>query len=156
MNRTIISRARCMLSNAGLHRLFGLRPPPLLVISLTVHHLLLLIRKLQLRYGLVHLLIIHSWEFLVALLMLMLIMESWSLGLLSASFLVISLVLKVLNCGILKPRRSLLAKTLSLMNLLCYMMFHLLMFLLRVNNSLLFRWSQWRSQNFCGAWENYA
>src|SRR6187399_999342 len=83
---------------------------------------------------------------MVALLLLMLIMENWSLGLLSASFLVISLVLKVLNCGILKPRRLLLAETLSLMNLLCYMMFHLLMFLLRVNSRLLFsillfRWS---------------
>src|SRR3954470_2138754 len=79
--------------------------------------------------------------------MLMLIMESWSLGLLSASFLVIGLVLKVLNYGILKPRRLLLAEMLSLMNLLCYMMFHLLMFQLRVNNSLLFnillfRWSR--------------
>src|SRR3989337_192163 len=78
--------------------------------------------------------------------MLMLIMENWSLGLLSASFLVISLVLKVLNCGILKPRRLLLAEMLSLMKLLCYMMFHLLMFLLRVNirllfSILLFRWS---------------
>src|SRR3954463_5506688 len=71
--------------------------------------------------------------------MLMLIMESWSLGLLSASFFVISLVLKVLNYGILKPRRLLLAEMLSLMNLLCYMMFHLLMFPLRVNSSLLFR-----------------
>lgn len=60
MNRTIISRARCMLSNAGLHRRFWVRPLPLLVISSTVHHLFLLIRKLQLRYGLVHLLIIHS------------------------------------------------------------------------------------------------
>ena len=118
--------------------IFGLRLLPLLVISLIVHLLLLLIRKLQLRYGLVHLLIIHSCEFLFALLTLMLIMESWSLGLLSASFLVINLVLKVLNCGILKLRRWLLAEMLSLMKLLCYMMFHLLMFLLRVNNNLLF------------------
>ena len=60
MNMIIISKARCMLSNAGLSRRFGLRLLPLLVILLTGHHLLLLIRKLQLRYGLDHLLIIHN------------------------------------------------------------------------------------------------
>ena len=59
MNRTIISRARCMLSNAGLHKRFWAEAAST-ACYLIVHHLLLLIRKLQLRYGLVHLLIIHS------------------------------------------------------------------------------------------------
>ena len=52
MNRTIISRAHCMLSNADLNKRFGLKLLPLLAILLIVHHRFLLIRKLQLRYGL--------------------------------------------------------------------------------------------------------
>jgi transposase InsO family protein len=60
MNRTIISKARCMLTNSGLNRHFGLKLLPLLAISLIVHPVLLLIRKLQLRYVLVLQLIIHN------------------------------------------------------------------------------------------------
>jgi transposase InsO family protein len=59
MNRRIISRAHCMLSNAGLHRCFWAEAAST-ACYLIVHHLLLLIRKLQLRYGLVLLLIIHN------------------------------------------------------------------------------------------------
>jgi transposase InsO family protein len=61
MNGTIISRARCTLSNAKMHRrFFGLKQPPPHVISSTGHLPFHLIRKLPLRYGLVHQLIILS------------------------------------------------------------------------------------------------
>ena len=53
MNRTIISKARCMLSNTGLDRRFWLKLLPQPVISSTALPLLLLVRKLRLRYGLV-------------------------------------------------------------------------------------------------------
>ena len=59
MNRTTISKARCMLSNAGLHRRFWAEAASTACyLLLIVHPVLLLIRKLQLRYGLVLQLII--------------------------------------------------------------------------------------------------
>jgi transposase InsO family protein len=60
MNRTIISRACCMLSNAGLNKHFWAEAASTASILLIIHLLFLLIRKLQLRYGLVLRLIIHN------------------------------------------------------------------------------------------------
>jgi transposase InsO family protein len=59
MNRTIISKARCMLSNAGMSRRFWAEAD-YTACYLISHLLFHLIRKLPLRYGLVHLLIINS------------------------------------------------------------------------------------------------
>jgi len=52
MNRTIISRVRCMLSNAGLNRRFWAKAASTAFYLINHSPSILLIRKLQLRYGL--------------------------------------------------------------------------------------------------------
>ena len=73
-NMTIISKARCMISNARMSKRFWAEAAA--TTCYLINRSPSSTRKLPLRYGQVLLLIIHSLKFSVALLMLMLIMES--------------------------------------------------------------------------------
>ncbi|WVZ74347.1 hypothetical protein U9M48_022542 [Paspalum notatum var. saurae] len=84
--------ARCMLSNAGLNRRFWAEAASIACYLINRSPRIAIDKKTPIE----------------------------SLELLSASFLVIKLVLKVINCGIHKLKRLCLVEMLSLMKLLCY------------------------------------
>jgi transposase InsO family protein len=76
LNRTIISKARCMMSSVGMDRSFWVEAATTTCYFINRSPCIPLDKKLHLRYGLVHMLIIHSGEFSVALLIHTLIMKS--------------------------------------------------------------------------------
>jgi transposase InsO family protein len=88
MNRTIISKARCMLSNARMNKSFWAEAGNTACYLINRSPSIPLNKKTPIEDGPAHLLIIHSLEFLAALLTHMSIMENWSLELLSFYFLV--------------------------------------------------------------------
>jgi transposase InsO family protein len=130
-NRTIISKARCMLSNSGLNRQFWVETASNACYLINHSPCITLGKKTP----------IEVWSGSLADYSQLRVFgctayahvdnRNWSLELLNAYFLVINLVLKVINCGILQLGRLCLVGILSSMNLLCFMITYLLMLLLR-------------------------